>query len=294
LAFVSFISCKETYIAEWYPNTNFSSSTALFVSQYKQTGDDYRSLIQFDICHLCNMLPPVSTVEKAELELYMYRNEAPVEGIVVYVNRILNSWNCDTVSWNYQPPISTDTDGAVFVTNTTPLSTIKIDIIDLVQGWFEGIIPNNGVLISGNEQINSLLGFINHNYPDSSKWPRLNITYVNGYLNKHALEHITIPGYPDYPIINSSPVSLGPRKQATFLVENTCSADCLFAKIQIGHSNAPDATFSDAGPWLKLKPLGYPGEAIALTTYDAAEYARVLIMGAGGETLNVYPRTREY
>jgi len=80
---------------------------------------------------------------------------------------------------------------------------------------------------------------------------------------------------------------------ATFMVENLSNSWCVEAKLQLGYSDCPDYTFFDAGPWVPLKAKGYPGEGIVLTSTDAAEYARVLIRGEGGECLLVHPRTKE-
>ena len=49
----------------------------------------------------------------------------------------------------------------------------------------------------------------------------------------------------------------------------------------------------DAGSWMPIKANGYPGEGIVLSSEDAAEYARVLIKGKGGECLLVHPRSKE-
>ena len=61
--------------------------------------------------------------------------------------------------------------------------------------------------------------------------------------------------------------------------------------LQVGFE---EATFFDVGTWVDLQPQGYPGEAIALSVEEIAEYARVLIQGEGGERVRVYPRTLEY
>lgn len=280
---------QDAYISEWYANQNFGSNSALFVSQYKQPKDDYRSLLHFDL----SSIPSSSTIEKAELLLCMYRNEV-ITDIYVNVHRLLNNWNQYTVTWSSAPSFSSMIDGSLFVSGATPLGPHSIDVTDLVKGWYDGSIPNNGMMLVGNEMNNDLVAFRSTNYMSSNAWPMLSIKFVEGILESYEVQKITIPDCPpDYPIIESSPIILGPREKATFLIWNTSHSPCVKAMVQVGFDNRPDAVFFDAGPWNKLEPQGFPGEAVALSTTDAAELARVLICGEGGETIFVFPRTRE-
>ncbi|MDD3024472.1 MAG: hypothetical protein PHE26_11305, partial [Syntrophomonadaceae bacterium] len=79
----------------------------------------------------------------------------------------------------------------------------------------------------------------------------------------------------------------------TFMITNASDSPCVNVKVQVGFEDCPDAVFFDASHWHKLDPQGYPGEAITLSTTDAAELARILVWGEGGETVLVFPRTRE-
>lgn len=289
MASITILPIQDAYISEWYAGQNFGSSIALFLSQYQQPGDYYRSLLQFDL----KCIPPTSTIEKAELLLTMYRNEVNSAGVWVNVHRLLNSWHQAKVTWNNQPPFSSNIDGSVFIANTSPLGLQKIDITHLVKGWYDGSIPNNGLLLTGNEAMNDLLAFRSGNYMYSNDWPMLRIKFVDGILKKYHPQEITIPCHPDFPIIESAPITLSPREKATFMVVNASDSPCVEVKVQVGFEDCPDAVFFDAGHWHKLDPKGYPGEAIALTTADAAEFARILVKGKGGESVLVYPRTRE-
>ncbi|MDD3024723.1 MAG: DNRLRE domain-containing protein [Syntrophomonadaceae bacterium] len=289
MASITLLPSQDAYISEWYAEQNFGSSIALFVSQYKQPGDDYRSLLQFDL----KCIPPTSTIEKAELKLTMYRNEVNSAGVCVNVHRLLNNWCHCTVKWNNQPPFYPNCDGSVFIGNTTPLGLQTIDITKLVKGWYDGSIPNNGLLLMGNEAMNDLVAFRSSNYSYSNAWPMLKIKFVDGILTKYRPQEITIPCPPDCPIIESDPINLGPREKATFMITNASDSPCVKVKVQVGFEDCPDAVFFDAGQWHKLDPQGYPGEAIALSTTDASELARVLVWGEGGETVMVFPRTRE-
>jgi hypothetical protein len=280
--------CQDSYVSEWYPVQNFSSNPALFVSRYQQEGDIYRSLLQFDLSSITGNC----TIEKAELLLSMYRNEIQSGFIELGVHRILNKWTENASNWNSQPPFSPIQDAALIVRPNTQLGIHTIDISDLVRGWHKGAIANNGLLLMGKEDKNDLLAFRSSKYLLSSDWPRLKLKFIEGILDKADTESITIPSLPAVPIVESSPIALGPRKTVTFMIHNISPSDGVKVRIQLSFTKHPDAVFFDSGSWHYLKPQGYPGEAIALSTCEAAEYARVLCWGAGGEKLLIYPRSK--
>lgn len=286
MASVTLLPNQDVYVSEWYANQNFIASIGLFVSQYQQAGDDYRSLLQFNL----SGIPPTCTIVKAELELKVYRNEV-TGGILVEAHRLLNNWNESLVTWNNQPPESPHVDGVILATPDTPLDFIRIDITDLARGWYNGSIPNNGLILRGNEAVNDLIGFVSTRGQFSSEWPRLRVVYEVGILHRFPPEELEVPD-DDCPLIESQAIPLGPRKKATFLVANISESHHIRAMVQVGFSRDPDDLFFDVGEWHHLEPSGFPGEAVALSTNEAAEFARVLIEGHGGETVLVYPRTK--
>ena len=181
---ICFFPIKEAYIAEFYPDKNFGLVPFLYVSQYDcpttpcpcPCRDDYRSLVQFDLCSLgCNFIPPDSDICYAYLVLSIYRNEVPCD-IEVCAHRILQPWKEFGVTWNNQPLFD-----PAFLDCTTvspgQFGEIYFDICDLVKEWYSGCAANNGVLLIGNEEINSLVGFYSSEYPDSRLWPRLVVGY---------------------------------------------------------------------------------------------------------------------
>lgn len=288
MAKLSLLPFQDTYISEWYGSKNFGGNIALFLSQYLQAGDDYRSLMQFDF----RSIPVTATIEKAVLELTMFRNEVKDIPITISVHRLLDSWHQFSVTWDNQPLSENLPDATLTIENTTPLGKIYIDITELVKGWYDGSIPNNGLILKGNEVMNDLIAFRSTNFADSNTWPLLHISYINGILETIDKEELIIPEYPPYaPLEASTPIPLGPRKQATFLVKNASESCNVEAIIQVGYSNDPNETFFNDGPWVSLKPDLYPGEAIALTTSASAEYARILVKGEGGEKVYVWART---
>lgn len=290
MAKVSLLPFQDAYISEWYANTNFGSEVALFVSQYVQPGDDYRSLLQFNLGHI----PPTSTIEQATLELTVYRNEVSGPPIEIAAHRLLDHWNQFAVTWDNQPFIRAVPDSEISIASGPPCGKVYMDLTELVRGWYDGSIPNNGLLLKGNEKCNDLVAFRSTNFQESDSWPLLHVCFVDGILNSFETETLVIPDCRPYaPLEASTPIPLGPRRKATFLVKNEDESPCVKAMVQVGYSCHPHATFFDAGPWVTLKPEHYPGEAVALTTEDAAEYARVLVKGEGGEVVRVWARTYE-
>ncbi|MDI9480949.1 MAG: DNRLRE domain-containing protein [Syntrophomonadaceae bacterium] len=181
---ICFFPIKEAYIAEFYPDKNFGLVPFLYVSQYDcpttpcpcPCRDDYRSLLQFDLCSLgCNFIPPNSDICFAFLVLSIYRNEVPCD-IEVCAHRILQPWKEFGVTWNNQPLFD-----SAFLDCTTvspgQFGEIYFDICALVKEWYSGCAANNGILLIGNEEINSLVGFYSSEYPDSRLWPRLVVGY---------------------------------------------------------------------------------------------------------------------
>lgn len=292
MAVNSALPTKDAFIDQWYPDQNFGNIIALFVGQFTQSGDAYRSLLHFDF----GSLPPVSTINSARLNLYMYRNETSAAGTYLSVHRLLNTWSQENVTWNSQPPFNPSPfspiwDGAIFINNATPLGLISIDITDLVIGWFTGSIVNNGLILVGDELHNNLVGFYSTNHPFSTMWPKLTVNYAEGRINVFDNERLTIPTSPAS--IGSTAIPLGSKESATFMVWNSSSSASVDAKVQVGFDDDPGALFFDVGEWQSLAPVGTDGEARVFSTTAAAEYSRVMLRGAGGETVWIYPRTKD-
>lgn len=280
---ISLLPKQDAYISEWYPQDKFGSSIALFISQYQQLGDNYRSLIKFDLTEI----PSSYTIEEAVLELSIYRNESQTK-TNIFIYQLLEDWQEDLVTWHNSPPINMTTYSTITIEKEPFAKKVFLDLTALVNSWYRGEVPNYGLLLKGEEQINSLIAFYSRNYSNKAFQPILHISYKenNEMIEK---EELFIPEYPPYaPLDASTPIPLWGKRQATFLVKNASNSCNVEALIQISYSDNPDETFFNTGNWMPLKRAGYPGEGVALTTTDTAEYARVLVKGEGGETIYVW------
>ncbi|MDD2585609.1 MAG: DNRLRE domain-containing protein [Syntrophomonadaceae bacterium] len=285
MALVTLHPNKDVYISEYYPNCNFSrcgSPEALFISQFMGAGDDYRSLLKFDVCCL---VPPTATIEYAKLILDTFRNDLTTGSITARIFRLLEDWNERTVTWNNQPNAATAAEDDVNI-SAGSLAPVKFDITELVRGWLNGSIPNNGVLVKGDECRNSVIGFRSTRFNDSDKWPRLKIKLVDGIIEIYPAETLAVPAKG---IVTSCPISLDGKLQATFLVKNKGSADV----------NAMIEVSNDGSNWfLEGEPVCIPDDGfdqVALTTEAAVQYARLLVYTPSKcpSTVVVYPSTRE-
>lgn len=180
---ICFFPSQDAYISEFYADVNFGAVPYLYVSQYDcptppcpPCRDDYRSLVQFDLCSLiCNYIPPNSEICYAYLLLNIYRNEVPCD-IDVCAHQVLQPWTEWGVTWNNQPlfdPVATD----CVTVSPGYFGDICLDITPLVWGWYSGCYANNGVLLVGNEAANSLVGFFSGEFPNSNYWPKLVVGY---------------------------------------------------------------------------------------------------------------------
>jgi hypothetical protein len=171
LAIQTIFPLRDAYVSQFYPNQNFGNSAFLYISQYQQVGDDYRSLLQFSLASI----PPRRRIVSARLQLRVYRNEIPSGSrIQASLRRNLRSWRESTVTWNNQPA-SNQLFRFSISSAQRPGSIINLNLTSLVRRWYRRQIPNFGIAIRGNEARNSLVGFYSS---ESSRAPRLIINHV--------------------------------------------------------------------------------------------------------------------
>lgn len=169
---------KDAYISEFYPNTNFGDRFYLFANRFQGCGDEYKSLIKFDLCAGCNNVPPNSFIVHATLKLWVFRNEVPAnETTDLCVFPIVQSWNELGVTWNNQPNVDFSESYCTTVSPNDINQFITIDVTELVKKWYTGHIVNDGILIQCDENFDSLLAFYSREFENSNFWPRLSIWY---------------------------------------------------------------------------------------------------------------------
>ncbi|WP_427338457.1 DNRLRE domain-containing protein [Caloranaerobacter sp. DY30410] len=263
---------SDVYIAEYYPDTNFANSVALFVGQFASAGDDYRSLIKFDL----NQLEPTSTISSAKLKLYVYTTNLTSSPTQVSIYRLIEDFDEQTVTWNTKPAY----DAAVVAVDATTITSgytgwVTFDITSLVQDWHSGAKANNGLLIRGVETANNLVGFRSNQYTDSDFWAKLEIVYNDGILDQ-TTETITLPGT----LVDqfTTPKKLGVNRTASFIITNTGAVNPItLATIQ--YSNDGGLTWFDTTTTAAAIATG---ATTILTTDIAVEQVRLKLTDAAG------------
>lgn len=171
----------DTYVAQFYGNVNFGASPYLYAGRFQGPGDIYRTLLLFDLSSprlSSNLIPPGATINEAFLRLTIYRNLIP-EGLANLLNayQLLSPWEENTVTWNTQPNFNSLTP-VYSALVSSGFGTIEFDLTNLARGWFDGGAVNVGVLITGDEVNNHLVGFFSKQFPNTTFWPRLYINWT--------------------------------------------------------------------------------------------------------------------
>ena len=263
---------QNVYIAQGYPTSNFLTSPNLFISRYTGVGDIYRTLMQFYIPGTYEF--QIASLNAANLILYVYRNEIPAGSINASVYRLLNNFNESTVTWNTQPPFAAVADGVTSVASGFT-GALDIDITNLVQGWYDGSIVNNGIVIRGDETQNALVGFRGTQYNDSSTWPKLVIDYVGGIQTIYPVQTISVPTATSVP---STAINLGgTEKDVTFLITVPASVQ-VSAIIQL---SADGITYFNAASSLNNTAN------FAISIESAVNFVRVMLSTNSGSTQSI-------
>lgn len=171
---------KDTFIASNYPNKNFSNYYALFIGKYLDS-IIYRSLLYFNLTNI----PTGFFISKAEIFLFIIRNDNPTYPKKFTINRLLKNFEEDNVNYDNQPSIDVIPYTTITI-NDEINSYIKADITELIKDCYYGNLPNFGFLIKSlDENLDSLVAFYSRNCGVRKYYPKLEITLDNPIsLNK--------------------------------------------------------------------------------------------------------------
>ncbi|MHC1723471.1 MAG: DNRLRE domain-containing protein [Aminipila sp.] len=275
---------QNVYISEFYPDENFVIAPYLYISRFGGEGEIYRSLMQFefDLCCSNKIIPQVSTIKSAVLQLYVDRNEIASGQITMSVHRLYNAFSESFVTWNTQPVFSGEADATATISSGY-MGNLEVDILDLVKGWHDGSIPNLGMALLGEENNNALVGFRSTRYPNSGYWPKLMINYVKGIQTIYSTESLAVPASGT---IASTPIRLsGTKKEVTFLVKIITEFATIDGSVQISPNGVNYFGANDSI---------YNTLNFAVSTNQTGEWARILLSSQNGAaTVEVTPVTWE-
>ncbi|MFL0249606.1 DNRLRE domain-containing protein [Clostridium neuense] len=261
---LTFQSTGTTFISQNNPTLNYSSSPLIYVGQFSGPTDNYRSIIEFNI----SSIPINYSIVSATLLLYIARNDVPALSKPIYVYRILQNYDINTVTYSNQPLTFPTAEGSTTITNEIG-TVISIDVTASIKNWYSGLSKNLGFLLRGDETQTSLVGFTSANYPINSFTPTLIINVNQGTITQSPSQTINTADT----LIGSNPIPLG-TNSATFAIQNTGTSNSGYVTLQL----SPDGTtwIDDISPVMTLPSLE-PGQSIILNTRGHMAYVRAAV-----------------
>ncbi|MBU2700150.1 hypothetical protein Ga0466249_001242 [Sporomusaceae bacterium BoRhaA] len=227
----------------------------------------HRTLLQFRLpCpHSC------SIISQGLLGLYVSRNENHFTNSLLEIHQILSPWNPEKIDWNNQPLI-TNTPIATISISSNFLGLISADITSLVQDWLSGAAANFGILLKmQNEAQPNFILIRSKKYPNSSKWPYLQIDHPDCGFN-------TVTTLPST-INKSYPVT------ANNSIQHTAGQDILiynysYLVVNVGSTTPAEAYLevsADNTHWeiQSATHIINPGEQVTFVPDVIAQYARL-------------------
>ena len=168
----------DTYVTNVYPTTGYSSSVNLYAGTYLNWGDQYRSLLWFN-------LPSSNAnygVTAASLNLHTTHastcNRRPLD---VYA---LSGAFSSSTTWNNQPAVDDWGTGSTWWFNwgTTgcAATTESVGVHQIVQRWLDGTSANHGFLLRSRDETWDTGSYKRFNSGDATgNYPTLSVDYQN-------------------------------------------------------------------------------------------------------------------
>lgn len=167
-------------------NTNYVNFPRISATAWTASGSRtfYRNLLKFDLSDI-----PAGTIvleavlifnsDPAVTSSSAYNGNSQLSGSnAFYLERVINSWNQSTVTWNNQP--STTTTGRVWVEpSETSTENIEFDVTKHLQYWVDNPTLNYGLLMKlENEVYYRARNYASTNHSNSALHPKLRITLL--------------------------------------------------------------------------------------------------------------------
>ena len=148
---------------------------------YLRTGYDEYQRQRFLIKPLLSSLPPNAVITDATLSLALVgwgEYGTTVRAISFY--RITSPWHPNLATWN-NPPTTAEPVGTMSVGTPSSTTRYSVNLTSLVQGWYQGTLPNHGMLVTGPEgglDVYRAFGASGTYIGDTYCGPILTITYT--------------------------------------------------------------------------------------------------------------------
>lgn len=187
-------AAKSAYLSEYYPDRSFpagGSDHILFAGRYQQDRDRYRALLQFDLAEYPEIMTQQPALKAAYLQILVCRNEVPAGLARMRLHRVQIPWDENQTTWDCAPITEEYADYEFFMPSAW-LGLIHVDITGLVRVWAEGLQPDYGLMVCGEERFNSLLAFPGSQFPNTRERPLLLICICE----PHEAAEVSLPVLP--------------------------------------------------------------------------------------------------
>ncbi|WP_040668658.1 DNRLRE domain-containing protein, partial [Nitrolancea hollandica] len=168
------------------PSTSYCTSSAIAVGRDGGTGSTGRSLLQFNVQGAVG--DSQVRVLQAQMGLYGYQSASATSPAHVEIHRVTRAWTSNA-SWNtYDGTHTWTTQGGDYDPSVAYSSDVNWQQAqaqwqwwfptDLVQGWVDGSIANQGMLLKTSSETDSNRAiFTSVTSTDTAHWPYLTVIY---------------------------------------------------------------------------------------------------------------------
>ncbi|MBS4024702.1 MAG: DNRLRE domain-containing protein, partial [Clostridia bacterium] len=156
---------KDTFVAEYFPTTQFSSDPYMYSGYHGYFGKT-RSQVQY----VLPSLPSSSKVTGGSMELHQYWSDSPVATLDIHRNT--TNWTASQTTWNNQPSFSPTIEGSV---TSGSSGYWNFNIPNLIMSWYAANVPNYGVTVKNRDEMSSVKAFQTLNL--GLDMPRMTINY---------------------------------------------------------------------------------------------------------------------
>lgn len=169
---------KDAFVRKAEPNSNFGAGEDLRLGIYRNTDDEHRVLIQFDL----REIPLGSVVDSAALSLHHFTEENGYYYLTLDAHRVTEDWSETEVTWNNQPSFDPIAESSNFFDRYHPSPDWhEWDLANLAQSWIDGVYSNYGVSINVGQPSQGYSLKLAHSSDylgDPSLRPKLLVDYV--------------------------------------------------------------------------------------------------------------------
>jgi hypothetical protein len=182
---VTLFASGDACVVQGKPDLNLGTASDMWVGydESHASPTDYvkaaRSLVRFDL----SSLPLGSVVQAAKLRVYHVNSwDIPDTSRTLVAYGVGATWTENAVTWNNKPPFAQAYGSANIV--HAEWGWYEFDVTDLVRGWVTRTLPNNGIMLRGDESQKHRRGFSTREGPHI---PELVIQFVAPGPNKQFL-----------------------------------------------------------------------------------------------------------